>query len=100
MISDFTVSFFVKKYMILNIELSCQLSVWSKVLLLSYKPQKIRTYNVSPDKILSYCGTNDNGITSSLLHILMIINTHKIKHAILIFQSHIINMLIYCDTPS
>lgn len=60
MISDFTVSFFVTKYMILNVELSCQLSVWSKVLLLSYKPQKIETYNVNPDKILSYCGTNDN----------------------------------------
>lgn len=66
-------------------EFSCQLSAQSKVLLMNYKTLKIGNYNVNPDKILSYCGTNDNNIISSLPHIVMLINMHKIKHAILLF---------------
>lgn len=71
--------------MILNIEFSCQLSAQSKALLMNYKPLKIENYNVNPDEILSFCGTNDNSIISTLLHIVMLINMHKIKHVILIF---------------
>ena len=67
--------------MILNTEFSCQLSAQSKVLLMNYKPPKTESYNVNPDKILKYCGTNDNSIISSLLHIVTLINMHVNKYA-------------------
>lgn len=89
---------FVAKYMTLNTVFSCQLSSQSKVLLMNYKPLKIRNNNVNPDKILSYCDTNDNSIISTLLHIVMLITMHKIKRAILIFKTHITNMLLYYNT--